>query len=145
MAWIEQLNEVDIEGVEPMTSAVEGLSLPMRDDVVTAARRAIAHRGIHYLAALGHHDQPARLPCREQVAQLTQRGVAADHVHARAHHAAHRRMAEAVAHGPVEVLARDDAGQVAVLGHLDAAQAETLALGERGGDHVRAGDRVHGP
>jgi aspartyl-tRNA(Asn)/glutamyl-tRNA(Gln) amidotransferase subunit C len=36
MAWIEQLNEVEIEGVEPMTSAVEGLSLPMRDDVVTA-------------------------------------------------------------------------------------------------------------
>ena len=35
MAWIEQLNEVDIEGVEAMTSAVEGLSLPMRDDVVT--------------------------------------------------------------------------------------------------------------
>ena len=24
MAWIEQLNEVDVEGVEPMTSAVEG-------------------------------------------------------------------------------------------------------------------------
>ena len=36
MAWIEQLNEVDVEGVEPMTSAVEGLSLPMREDVVTA-------------------------------------------------------------------------------------------------------------
>jgi aspartyl-tRNA(Asn)/glutamyl-tRNA(Gln) amidotransferase subunit C len=35
MAWIEQLNEVDIEGVEPMTSAVEGLALPMREDVVT--------------------------------------------------------------------------------------------------------------
>ena len=35
MAWIEQLNEVDIEGVEPMTSAVEGLRLPMREDVVT--------------------------------------------------------------------------------------------------------------
>jgi len=34
MAWIEQLNEVDIEGIEPMTSAVEGLTLPMRDDVV---------------------------------------------------------------------------------------------------------------
>lgn len=32
--WIEQLNEVDIEGVEPMTSAVEGLALPMREDVV---------------------------------------------------------------------------------------------------------------
>ena len=35
MAWIEQLNEVDIDGIEPMTSAVEGLSLPMREDVVT--------------------------------------------------------------------------------------------------------------
>ena len=35
MAWIEQLNEVDIGGVEPMTSAVEGASLPMRADVVT--------------------------------------------------------------------------------------------------------------
>lgn len=35
MAWIEQLNEVDIGGVEPMTSAVEGLSLPMREDAVT--------------------------------------------------------------------------------------------------------------
>jgi aspartyl-tRNA(Asn)/glutamyl-tRNA(Gln) amidotransferase subunit C len=34
MAWIEQLNEVNVEGVEPMTSAVEGLSLPMRADVV---------------------------------------------------------------------------------------------------------------
>lgn len=36
MAWIEQLNEVDVEGVEPMTSAVEGASLPMRADVVTS-------------------------------------------------------------------------------------------------------------
>ncbi len=35
MAWIEQLNEVNVDGVEPMTSAVEGLSLPMREDIVT--------------------------------------------------------------------------------------------------------------
>lgn len=35
LAWIEQLNEVDIEGVEPMTSAEEGLMLPMREDAVT--------------------------------------------------------------------------------------------------------------
>ncbi|MDX2273898.1 MAG: Asp-tRNA(Asn)/Glu-tRNA(Gln) amidotransferase subunit GatC [Hyphomonadaceae bacterium] len=35
MAWIEQLNEVDIDGVEPMTSAVEHARLPMREDVVT--------------------------------------------------------------------------------------------------------------
>ena len=34
MAWIEQLNEVDTDGVEPMTSAVH-TPLPMRDDVVT--------------------------------------------------------------------------------------------------------------
>ncbi|MEM7662050.1 MAG: Asp-tRNA(Asn)/Glu-tRNA(Gln) amidotransferase subunit GatC [Pseudomonadota bacterium] len=32
--WIEQLNEVDIDGVEPMTSVVEA-SLPMREDKVT--------------------------------------------------------------------------------------------------------------
>ena len=36
LAWIEQLNEVDVGGVAPMTSAVEGLKLPMRDDIVTA-------------------------------------------------------------------------------------------------------------
>ena len=34
MGWIEQLNEVDVEGVEPMTSVVDA-KLPMRDDVVT--------------------------------------------------------------------------------------------------------------
>jgi aspartyl-tRNA(Asn)/glutamyl-tRNA(Gln) amidotransferase subunit C len=33
MSWIEQLNEVDTKGVEPMTSAVE-VTLPQRDDVV---------------------------------------------------------------------------------------------------------------
>jgi aspartyl-tRNA(Asn)/glutamyl-tRNA(Gln) amidotransferase subunit C len=32
--WIEQLNEVDTAGVEPMTSAVQ-VALPMREDVVT--------------------------------------------------------------------------------------------------------------
>ena len=32
--WIEQLNEVDTNGVEPMTSAVH-VALPMREDVVT--------------------------------------------------------------------------------------------------------------
>jgi len=31
--WIEQLNEVDVEGVEPMTSAVAA-TLPLREDVV---------------------------------------------------------------------------------------------------------------
>jgi len=34
MSWIEQLAEVDTDGVEPMTSAVH-TPLPMRDDVVT--------------------------------------------------------------------------------------------------------------
>lgn len=34
LQWIEQLNEVDIEGVEPMASAVDA-KLPLRDDVVT--------------------------------------------------------------------------------------------------------------
>jgi len=34
LAWIEQLNEVDVEGVEPMTSAVE-TALPLREDAVT--------------------------------------------------------------------------------------------------------------
>jgi len=34
MGWIEQLNEVDIEGVAPMTSVVAS-TLPMREDVVT--------------------------------------------------------------------------------------------------------------
>lgn len=32
--WIEQLDEVDVDGVEPMTVVVE-TTLPMRDDVVT--------------------------------------------------------------------------------------------------------------
>ena len=35
MAWIDQLNEVDTDNVEPMTSAVHAV-LPMRDDVVSA-------------------------------------------------------------------------------------------------------------
>lgn len=34
MAWIEQLGEVDTDGVEPMTSAV-AVALPLREDVVT--------------------------------------------------------------------------------------------------------------
>ena len=34
MGWIEQLNEVDVGGVEPMTSVVAA-KLPMRDDAVT--------------------------------------------------------------------------------------------------------------
>jgi aspartyl-tRNA(Asn)/glutamyl-tRNA(Gln) amidotransferase subunit C len=34
LQWIEQLGEVDTEGVEPMASAV-ALALPMREDLVT--------------------------------------------------------------------------------------------------------------
>jgi aspartyl-tRNA(Asn)/glutamyl-tRNA(Gln) amidotransferase subunit C len=34
LAWIEQLNEVDTDGVEPMTSAVQ-VPLPMREDEIT--------------------------------------------------------------------------------------------------------------
>ena len=34
MGWIDQLNEVDVEGVEPMTSAV-AVKLPLREDEVT--------------------------------------------------------------------------------------------------------------
>jgi len=34
LAWIEQLDEVDTEGVAPMAST-EAVTLPMRDDVVT--------------------------------------------------------------------------------------------------------------
>jgi len=43
--WIEQLNEVDTEGVDPMTSAVK-TPLPMREDVVTEGgdpRRVLAN------------------------------------------------------------------------------------------------------
>lgn len=36
--WIEQLNEVDIDGVEPMTSVVDA-KLPMRPDEVTDGAR----------------------------------------------------------------------------------------------------------
>ncbi|GJL93522.1 Asp-tRNA(Asn)/Glu-tRNA(Gln) amidotransferase subunit GatC [Hyphococcus sp.] len=33
LGWIEQLNEVDVEGVEAMSSTVD-ISLPMREDVL---------------------------------------------------------------------------------------------------------------
>jgi aspartyl-tRNA(Asn)/glutamyl-tRNA(Gln) amidotransferase subunit C len=33
LKWIEQLNEVDVAGVEPMTSTVD-MKLPMREDVL---------------------------------------------------------------------------------------------------------------
>ena len=34
LTWIEQLGEVDTDGVEPMASVAE-MTLPMREDVVT--------------------------------------------------------------------------------------------------------------
>lgn len=34
LAWVEQLEEVDVEGVQPMTSAV-GAKLTLREDKVT--------------------------------------------------------------------------------------------------------------
>jgi len=34
LGWIEQLNEVDVEGVEPMTSAVD-MAAPLRKDEIT--------------------------------------------------------------------------------------------------------------
>ena len=39
LGWIEQLNEVDVDGVEPMTSVVEA-SLPMREDTVTDGEKS---------------------------------------------------------------------------------------------------------
>ncbi|HTQ14724.1 MAG TPA: Asp-tRNA(Asn)/Glu-tRNA(Gln) amidotransferase subunit GatC [Rhizomicrobium sp.] len=41
LKWVEQLNEVDVTGVEPMTSVV-AQSLRMREDVVTAGADAPA-------------------------------------------------------------------------------------------------------
>jgi aspartyl-tRNA(Asn)/glutamyl-tRNA(Gln) amidotransferase subunit C len=41
LKWVEQLNEVNVEGVEPMTSVV-AQSLKMRDDVVTDGDQAEA-------------------------------------------------------------------------------------------------------
>ena len=34
LGWIEQLSEVDVEGVAPMTSAVD-VTAPLREDVIT--------------------------------------------------------------------------------------------------------------
>ena len=41
MAWIDQLNEVDVDGVEPMTSNV-AQPLRLREDVVTDGARVEA-------------------------------------------------------------------------------------------------------
>ena len=41
LGWVEQLQEVDVQGVEPMTSVV-AQKLKMRDDVVTSGGDADA-------------------------------------------------------------------------------------------------------
>lgn len=41
LAWVEQLKEVDVEGVQPMTSAVAH-RLKMREDVITVPNNADA-------------------------------------------------------------------------------------------------------
>ncbi|GIU67873.1 Asp-tRNA(Asn)/Glu-tRNA(Gln) amidotransferase subunit GatC [Candidatus Phycosocius spiralis] len=41
LGWIDLLEEVDVEGVEAMTSAVE-LTLPLRDDVISDGGQAKA-------------------------------------------------------------------------------------------------------
>jgi aspartyl-tRNA(Asn)/glutamyl-tRNA(Gln) amidotransferase subunit C len=41
LGWVEQLGEVDVAGVEPMTSVAE-MRLPMRADAVTDGARADA-------------------------------------------------------------------------------------------------------
>ena len=41
LSWVEQLQEVNVEGVEPMTSVV-AQKLKMRDDVVTDGGNAAA-------------------------------------------------------------------------------------------------------
>lgn len=38
LRWIDQLNEVDVDGVEPLTSVV-AVALPMREDVVSDGNR----------------------------------------------------------------------------------------------------------
>lgn len=40
LAWVEQLNEVNTDAVEPMTSVVK-VSLHMREDKVTDGERAV--------------------------------------------------------------------------------------------------------
>jgi len=39
LTWVEQLNEVDTEGVAPMSSGLPGAVLPQREDLVTAGNR----------------------------------------------------------------------------------------------------------
>ena len=83
--------------------------VPARDDAVGARDRDPV---LGPVRALVHDHEPVGAAGRKQLAQLAERRVGADHVDARAHHALHRCVAEPVAHRTVEVLARDDAGQV---------------------------------
>jgi aspartyl-tRNA(Asn)/glutamyl-tRNA(Gln) amidotransferase subunit C len=51
LGWIEQLNEVDVTGIEPMTSVAK-MSLPWRDDAITDGGKpeevtANAPEGVH--------------------------------------------------------------------------------------------------
>ncbi len=44
LGWIEQLNEVDVEGVEPLTGAAQ-MALKMREDVVDRWRHRRSRAG----------------------------------------------------------------------------------------------------
>ncbi len=57
LGWIEQLNEVDTNGVEPMARVVT-MQLPMRDDVATEPDR---HQAVLRNAA-GHTDRFFTVP-----------------------------------------------------------------------------------
>jgi len=57
LGWIEQLGEVETEGVEPMTSVVE-MRLPTRDDRVTEGDRRDAVLGNAPSAAKGFFVVP---------------------------------------------------------------------------------------
>lgn len=39
LTWVEQLDEVDTEGVMPMSSGLPGAVLPQREDLVSAENR----------------------------------------------------------------------------------------------------------
>ena len=57
LAWIDMLNEVDVEGVEPLTGGAQ-MALKMRDDVVTDGDRRDAVVGSAPHAAKGFFTVP---------------------------------------------------------------------------------------
>jgi len=57
LGWIEQLGEVETDGVEPMTSVVE-MTLPMREDLVADGDRRDAVLGNAPSAAKGFFVVP---------------------------------------------------------------------------------------